>query len=153
HHCVFGLARSCTDGYAFVFHVEKDGAHATIHIDDAGDIVEARGPFNRHSPAVTWGSNVLRHWALALWVKRFPKEQLAWLCANVEAPPGTKPLRNVRAIVEAYATLDAAAPPNRLALRDWFVCATHAATKGACVLAQSIGPDACVYALDQTGAL
>lgn len=64
HHCVAARAEAAVDGRAFLFHVEHEGASATIEVDARGQVVEAKGPANGTNAAVQLGRDVLARWGL-----------------------------------------------------------------------------------------
>lgn len=129
HHCVATLAHLCRHGDAFVFHVAAAGSSATVQVDRSGQIVQARGPFNRPSSAADWGARALGIWGCGLWWTGLQESALAWP-PGMAAPAGTRPLRSVRAIVDAYAAAVRGSEDPR-ALRAWFYPATWSAARHA----------------------
>ncbi len=146
HHCVLSLAGRCARGEAFIFHAEQGGTHGTIQVDPSGRVVQARGPMNRPSIAADWGARVLGAWGMGLWSSAFDPDALTWPLALAPAP-GTRPLKNVRAVVEAFCALTPAP-----AVRDWFVTMTSAAVRGLGGLyVLEGGDDKTVTAVDAAG--
>ncbi len=129
HHCVASKRYACQRGAAFIFHAERDGTNGTIHVDDSGHVVEARGPFNRASIAASWGAEQLAAWGAGLWSLQWSPSQLAWPPA-LAVPPGGRPLRSVRAIAEVYEAITQLAPARRAPLARWFRAATRGAVAG-----------------------
>lgn len=50
-HCVDGYARKALEGRSFLFHVEHEGAHATVECDADGFLLQAAGPGNCRNTA------------------------------------------------------------------------------------------------------
>jgi hypothetical protein len=119
HHCVASLMRECLRGDAFIFHVEHEDTHATIHVDRHGRVVQARGPFNRPSVAARRGAARLLEWGASL----------AWPI-GLPATAGVRPLRSVRALRGAYETLWQRQPDRLRQLTAWFNDATERAVAG-----------------------
>ena len=65
-HCVELLIHYAIEGDAFIFHVEKYGESATVHVNARGRVVQARGPLNESNRACNWATRILRQWGLAI---------------------------------------------------------------------------------------
>jgi hypothetical protein len=66
NHCVTRHLPRARAGDAFLFHVEHDGAHATVEVARSGRVVECNGPQNRRNAAVDVGIVLLSEWGTAL---------------------------------------------------------------------------------------
>jgi hypothetical protein len=65
-HCVLTHLPRAMLGRVWLFHVEDDGQHATVEVDDCGRVVECNGPRNRHHDAVDVARELLHRWAAPL---------------------------------------------------------------------------------------
>lgn len=61
-HCVGNYAAEAVQGGCYLFHVDWQGDQATVQIDRAGNVVQARGPRNAENTASTYGARVLGAW-------------------------------------------------------------------------------------------
>lgn len=66
-HCVSSYAEEALCGWAFLFHIEHNGELATVMLNHAGGVVQAKGPRNEDNKAAAWGKRVLNRWG-----KQFP---------------------------------------------------------------------------------
>jgi hypothetical protein len=55
HHCVATYARRAVSGGCYLFHVEHDGAQATVEVNRDGTVAQACGPTNQRNVATQWG--------------------------------------------------------------------------------------------------
>jgi hypothetical protein len=62
-HCVGSHLPRAACGRVWLFHVEHEGEHATVEVDDAGAITECNGPRNRGNGAVDVALELLEAWA------------------------------------------------------------------------------------------
>lgn len=132
HHCVASLRSLCRRGISYIFHAEREGTHGTIHVSHTGAVVEARGPFNRASPAASWGAEVLASWGVGLWASVAPPDALTWP-PGLPCPPGGRPLRSMRSLSQAFADIVERTQPSnaqRVALASWFRRAAREAIRG-----------------------
>jgi hypothetical protein len=65
-HCIASYAPDAVAGRSYLFHVERDGEHASIEVTRDGRIGQAAGPGNGTNAAVRWGTRKLRAWAAEL---------------------------------------------------------------------------------------
>ena len=69
NHCIASYIPDALRGLHYIFHVQHDGAAATVMVDRAGKIADAQGPRNRRNAASRWGDRRLTAWARELSAK------------------------------------------------------------------------------------
>lgn len=55
HHCVGSYATKAAGGGCYLFHVDYEGAEATVEVSPTGDVLQACGPMNQRNKACDYG--------------------------------------------------------------------------------------------------
>jgi len=66
--CIATYIEKAMNGYAYLFHVEREEEHASVEVDWFGNVLQASGPRNRNNRAAEWGRK-----ALSLWGQKMKK--------------------------------------------------------------------------------
>ena len=64
-HCIANYAKGAVRGRSYLFHVERNGEHASVQVVRGG-VAQSYGPMNRINDASIWGKRVLSPWARSL---------------------------------------------------------------------------------------
>jgi hypothetical protein len=64
-HCIADYAKGAVQGRSYLFHVERNGKHASVQVV-RGRVAQSYGPMNKINDASIWGRRVLSPWAKSL---------------------------------------------------------------------------------------
>lgn len=64
-HCIADYANQAVQGRSFLFHVERNGEHASVQVI-RGLVAQSYGPMNKPNDASRWAKRVLSPWAKSL---------------------------------------------------------------------------------------
>jgi hypothetical protein len=61
-HCIASYAEKAVMGWCYLFHVDFEGAEASVAVHPQGGVLQAQGPKNSRNAATVYGERILSAW-------------------------------------------------------------------------------------------